>query len=86
MAARLARRQIPTETSLERAEFSFASKGTFREELGRAGFTNVTTLKEGVMLPVRVNITLGTTTFSGVVTVLYKATQAKSGSGKSVKQ
>ena len=67
------------------AGFSFSSKGTFREELGRAGFTNVTTAKEGVPLTVRVNITLGTTTFSGVATVLYKATQAKGGSGKTVK-
>ncbi|HYF48284.1 MAG TPA: hypothetical protein VEJ63_02700 [Planctomycetota bacterium] len=62
--------------------FSFSSKGTFREELGRAGFTNTTIT---ATLPVRVNITVGTVTFTGVVQVVYKATQGKSGSGKSVK-
>jgi len=65
--------------------FSFSSKGTFRDLLGRAGLTDVTTPKEGVSLPVRVNITLGDTTFSGVTNVLYKATQNKSGSAKSLK-
>jgi sugar lactone lactonase YvrE len=67
------------------ASFSFASKGTFRDELGRAGFTNVTTDKAGLTLPVRVNITLGTTTFTGLTSVLYKATQGKGGAAKSVK-
>jgi hypothetical protein len=65
--------------------FGFASKGTFREELGRAGFTDVTTPKEGLSLPVRINITLGTTTFTALVTVNYKATQDKGGAAKSVK-
>jgi len=65
--------------------FSFASKGTFREELGRAGFTDTTTAKDGVNLPVRVNVTLGTTTFTGLTTVQYKATQAKGGAAKSIK-
>jgi len=62
--------------------FSFSSNGTFREELGRAGFTNTTIT---ATLPVRVNITVGTVTFTGVAQVVYKATQAKNGSGKSVK-
>jgi sugar lactone lactonase YvrE len=65
--------------------FSFSSKGTFREELGRAGFSDVTTDKAGVTLPVRVNITLGTTTFTGLTNVLYKATQGKGGSAGSIK-
>jgi sugar lactone lactonase YvrE len=67
------------------ASFSFASKGTFREELGRAGFTDVTTPKEGVNLPVRVDITLGTTVFTGLTTVQWKATQGKGGAAKSIK-
>ncbi|HYG77623.1 MAG TPA: hypothetical protein VEK08_21640 [Planctomycetota bacterium] len=65
--------------------FSFASKGTFREELGRAGFTDTTTDKAGINLPVRVNVTLGTTTFTGLTTVQYKATQGKGGAAKSIK-
>jgi hypothetical protein len=65
--------------------FSFASKGTFREELGRAKFSDVSTPKEGTSLPVRVDITLGTTTFTGLTTVLWKATQAKAGAAQSVK-
>jgi sugar lactone lactonase YvrE len=65
--------------------FSFASKGTFREELGRAGFSDVSTPKAGTSLPVRVDITLGTTTFTGLTTVLWKATQAKGGAAQSVK-
>ena len=60
--------------------FSYASKGTFREELGRAGLTDITTTKDGVALPVRVSISLNDTVFTGVVTVLYKSTQGKSGS------
>ncbi|MGD0089521.1 MAG: NHL repeat-containing protein [Planctomycetota bacterium] len=66
--------------------FSFASTGTFREELGRAGFSNVTTLKAGTSLPLRVNITLGTTTFTGLTTVVWKATQDKGGTAQSVKK
>jgi sugar lactone lactonase YvrE len=65
--------------------FSFSTNGTLREELGRAGYTDVTTLKDGVALPVRVNITLGTTTFTGLVNTNYKATQGKSGAAKTVK-
>ena len=55
------------------------------EELGRAGFTDVTTAKEGVNLPVRVDITLGTTVFTGLTTVQWKATQGKGGAAKSIK-
>jgi sugar lactone lactonase YvrE len=66
--------------------FSFASKGTFREQLGRAGFSNATTPKEGVLIPVRVNITLDIYTFTGLTTVQWKATEAKGGAAKSVKQ
>jgi hypothetical protein len=62
--------------------FSFASKGTFREELGRAGFTNTTTT---ATLPVRVNVTVGTQTYTALTQVAYKAAQGKGGSGKSVK-
>lgn len=65
--------------------FSFSSTGTFRDELGRAGFVNQDTAKDGIRLPVRVDITLGTTTFTGVTTVLYKAQAGKTGAGKSVK-
>jgi sugar lactone lactonase YvrE len=60
--------------------FSYSSKGTFREELGRAGLTDITTSKDGVALPVRVTITLNDTVFTGALTVLYKSTQGKSGS------
>ena len=65
--------------------FSFGSKGTFREELGRAGFTDVTTAKNGVMLPLRIDITLGSTVFTGTITVVYKAQQGKSGAATAVK-
>jgi hypothetical protein len=59
--------------------FSFSSSGTLREELGRAGFSNVTTPKAGVNVPVRVNVTIGPVTFTGVAATIYKATQGKSG-------
>ena len=65
--------------------FTFTSAGTFRDELGRAGFTDLSTSKTGVKLPVRIDITLGTTTFTGVTNVLYKAQQGKGGAGKSTK-
>lgn len=61
------------------APLSFSCTGTLREEIGRAGYTDITTPKPGLNLPMRVNITLGTTTFTGVATTLYKAKQAKSG-------
>jgi sugar lactone lactonase YvrE len=66
--------------------FSFSSKGSFDEELGRAGFTNVTTSKTGVDVTLRINITLGTTVFSGTTKVNYKAQQGKNGSAKSSKK
>ena len=65
--------------------FTFSSVGTFRDDLGRAGFSDITTAKDGVSLPVRVNITLGSTTFTGLTTTLYKATQGKSGAAQTVK-
>ncbi len=65
--------------------FAYAAKGTFSDDLGRAGFVNETTATTGIPLPVRVNITLGTVTFTGVTTVTWKATQAKGGAAKSVK-
>lgn len=65
--------------------FSFSSIGTFREELGRVGYSDVTTVKPGTSIPVRVNIELGSTTFTGLTTTLYNATQGKSGSAKSTK-
>ena len=65
--------------------FSFASIGTFRDELGRAGFADITTTKPGLTVPVRVNITLGSTVFTGLTSTLYTATQGKSGSAKTVK-
>jgi sugar lactone lactonase YvrE len=58
--------------------FSFSSSGTLREELGR-GFSNVTTPPNGVSVPVRVNITIGSVTFTGVVATNYKAKQGKGG-------
>ncbi len=63
--------------------FSFASKGTFRDQLGRAGFTDTTNASKTI--PVRVNITLGKTVFTGLTNVLYKSTQGKNGSAASVK-
>ncbi len=65
--------------------FSFSSAGTLREELGRVGYTDITTAKTGSNLPVRVNITLGTTTFTGLATTIYKATQGKLGSATTLK-
>jgi NHL repeat-containing protein len=59
--------------------FTFSSAGTLREELGRAGFSNITTPKAGVNVPVRVNITIGPVTFTGVAATTYKATQGKGG-------
>jgi len=53
--------------------------------LGRAGYTDVTTPKLGTDLPVRVNITLGSTTFTGVAETIYKATQGKTGSAVTLK-
>ncbi len=71
--------------STKPTSFSFASIGTFREELGRVGYSDITTVKPGSSIPVRVNIELGSTTFTGLTTTLYNATQGKSGSAKSVK-
>ena len=71
--------------STKPTSFSFASIGTFRDELGRAGYSDITTVKPGSSIPVRVNIELGSTTFTGLTTTLYNATQGKSGSAKSVK-
>ncbi len=65
--------------------FSFSSTGTLREELGRAGYTDATTVKTGVSLPVRVNITLGSVTFTGLANTLYKATQGKTGIAVTIK-
>ena len=65
--------------------FSFSSTGTLREELGRAGYTDVTTASAGVSLPVRVNITVGAVTFTGEAATIYKATQAKSGAAVTLK-
>ena len=65
--------------------FGFSGVGTLRDELGGAGYTDVTTPKIGTDLPVRVNITLGSTTFTGVAATIYKATQGKSGSAVTVK-
>ena len=62
-----------------------SSAGTLRDELGGAGYTDVTTPNLGTSLPVRVNITLGSTTFTGVATTTYKATQGKGGSAVTVK-
>lgn len=67
------------------APFSFSSTGTLRDALGGAGYTDVTTIKTGVSLPVRVNITLGATTFTGLATTTYKATQGKTGSAVTLK-
>jgi sugar lactone lactonase YvrE len=66
--------------------FSFSSKGSFDEELGRAGFSNVTTAKDGVNVTLRIDITLGTTVFTGTTMVNYKASQGKNGSAKSTKK
>jgi sugar lactone lactonase YvrE len=65
--------------------FSFSSAGTLREELGRAGYTDVTTPTTGTSLPVRVNVSIGSTTFTGVAATIYKATQGKTGSAVTLK-
>ena len=65
--------------------FAFACKGTLRDDLGRAGFTDITTPKTPPTFPVRVNIALGTTVFTGLVSTTYKATQGKSGAVSTVK-
>jgi hypothetical protein len=67
------------------AKFSFASRGTFRDQLGRAGFADVSTPKGGTPLVVRVNVTLGTTSFTGVTTMQWKAALGRGGTAKSVK-
>jgi hypothetical protein len=65
--------------------FTFSTVGTFGEELGRAGLADVTTAKTGAPTNVRVNITLGGVTFTGVAATLYKATQGKGGTVATVK-
>jgi hypothetical protein len=65
--------------------FGFSSAGTLRDEFGRAGYADVTTPSVGTNLPVRVNITLGSTTFTGVAATIYKATQGKTGSAVTLK-
>jgi hypothetical protein len=65
--------------------FGFACKGTLRGLIGRAGFTDVTTPSTPPTLPVRVNISLGTTVFTGLASTTYKATQGKSGAVTTVK-
>jgi sugar lactone lactonase YvrE len=65
--------------------FAFSAAGTLREELGRAGFTDVTTATGGVHLPVRVNITLGAVTFTGLAATTYKARQGRTGAAVTVK-
>jgi sugar lactone lactonase YvrE len=59
--------------------FSFSTAGTLREELGRAGYTDVSIAPPGLSLPVRVNISLGQTTFTGLAATKYKAKQGKTG-------
>jgi hypothetical protein len=61
-------------------KFKFSTAGTLREELGRAGYSDVSTSKPGTNLPVRVNITVGSTTFTGEAATVYKARQGKTGS------
>jgi len=67
------------------AAFSFSSIGTFREELGSLGFSDTTTASGGVALTVPVNITLGTTVFTGMAKVSYNAVQGKGGAAKPAK-
>jgi sugar lactone lactonase YvrE len=69
-------------TGTKPVQFSWSAKGTFHDDLGRAGFVNATTVQRGVPLYVRVNVTLGTTTFTGVASVTWKATLNKGGSAK----
>ena len=78
-------KKTSTGTEPKPIPFAYAAKGTFSDDLGRAGFVNETTAKTGIQLPVRVNITLGTVTFTGVTTVTWKATQAKGGAAKSTR-
>ena len=67
------------------ALFAFTGIGTLRDELGCAGYTDVTTARAGVRLPLRVTITLGAVTFTGVATTNYTARQGKSGAAVMVK-
>ncbi len=78
-------KKTSTGTEPKPIPFAYAAKGTFSDDLGRAGFVNETTATTGVQLPVRVNITLGTITFTGVTTVTWKAIQAKGGAARSIK-
>jgi sugar lactone lactonase YvrE len=61
------------------AVFTWSARGTFSDDLGRAGLVDATTDKHGIALPVRVNITLGTVTFTGVTTVTWRAKADKGG-------
>jgi len=80
-----------TGTETKPLSFGYSAKGTFSDDLGRAGFVNKTTAgKSEQIAGVRINITLDSTgiapvTFTGVITADYKATLDKSGSAKSIK-
>jgi len=63
----------------------FTSRGTFRDVLGRAGFTDVSTPKGGTSAPVRVTITLGTTSFTGEATMRWTARQGRGGAAQSTR-
>lgn len=72
-------RKVSTGTEKKPTAFSWSAQGTFSDDLGRAGFVNGTTDRRGVPLTVRVNVTLGTTTFTGVAPVTWKAKLGKGG-------
>lgn len=80
-----------TGTETKPLSFGYSAKGTFSDDLGRAGFINKTTTgKSEQITGVRVNITLdgagvAPATFTGVITADYKATLDKSGAAKSIK-
>ena len=76
---KLGLKKVSTGTEKKPTSFSWSAKGTFSDDLGRAGFVNGTTDRRGVPLTVRVNVTLGTTTFTGVAPVTWKAKLDKSG-------
>ncbi len=65
--------------------FSYSGTGTLREEFGRIGYTNLNTPTTGITIPVRVNVTLGSTTFTGLASTTYKATQGKGGSAVTIR-
>lgn len=82
---KLALKGVSTGTEKKPPQLTWSATGTFSDDLGRAGLVNGTTDKAGVPLTIRVNVTLGTVTFTGLSSVVWKAKLDKSGSTKPAK-